>query len=257
MPALKLALPQPAIANWQTLPADLNAQRLPKHVAVIMDGNGRWAKKRGFPRMLGHREGVRSLKNLVQCCKDWGISALTVYAFSTENWRRPLEEVNFLMQLFEQVIWQELELLHREAVRLTFIGDLSVLTSSLQATLDHAMTLTAENQAVQLNVALNYGSRHEILRVCQAIAQMAQIGMLNPADVTETLFADFLDTANLPDPDLLIRTSGEMRLSNFLLWQMAYTELYCTNTLWPDFDRQEFYQALLAYQERDRRFGQV
>jgi undecaprenyl diphosphate synthase len=244
-------------SNWDHLPLDLNPMQLPKHVAVIMDGNGRWAQQRRLPRVMGHRQGVDTLKALVRCCQDWGVPNLTVYAFSTENWKRPAQEVDFLMQLFEQVIWQELELLHQEGVRLTFIGDRMTLPASLQATLDYGMHLTAGNQRIRLTVALNYGSRQELVRACQRLSAATQAGNLNPESITEEVLARCLDTADLPDPDLLIRTSGEMRLSNFLLWQLAYTEIYCTQTLWPDFDRSTFHQALLTYQARDRRFGQL
>ncbi|WP_156120527.1 isoprenyl transferase [Neosynechococcus sphagnicola] len=249
--------PQIPLSDWQLLPPDLDPQRLPNHVAVIMDGNGRWAQQRGFPRMMGHRRGVRTLKALVRCCQDWGIPSLTVYAFSTENWQRPLEEVNFLMQLFEQMLWQELAVMHQQGVHLQFIGDNSSLPPSLQAIMDYARQTTAGNRSFYLNVALNYGSRQEIVRACQAMGRQIQGGQLNPDEITENSFAQHLDTAAIADPDLLIRTSGELRLSNFLLWQLAYAEIYSTPILWPDFDRVEFYRALLAYQRRDRRFGRL
>lgn len=235
----------------------LDRQRLPQHIAIIMDGNGRWAKQRHLPRVLGHRQGVETLKRVVRDCKDLGIAALTVYAFSTENWQRPAEEVQFLMQLFEQVIWQELEHLNEQGVRLSFIGDLTALSPTLRSTLDYARCKTAANTAVRLNVALNYGGRQEILRACQKLSQAVQQGQLDPHHITEDLLAQHLDAANIPDPDLLIRTSGEMRLSNFLLWQLAYTEIYCTSVLWPDFSRETFYEALRTYQTRDRRFGKI
>ena len=240
-----------------SLPGDLDRQRLPKHVAAIMDGNGRWARQRGLPRMVGHRQGAIALKSLLRCCKDWGIESLTVYAFSTENWRRSGEEVNFLMVLFEHLLRKELAELHAEAVRLRFIGDLTRLPGSLQAEIEGAIEKTADNQAIQFNVAMNYGSRREMAHVCHQIAKQVQQGMLDPETIDETLIGQYLYTADLPDPDLLIRTSGEHRLSNFLLWQLAYTELYFTDALWPDFDRQEFHRALLAYQGRERRFGQI
>ncbi len=239
------------------LPADLDCQRLPKHVAAIMDGNGRWARQRSLPRVVGHRQGAIALKSLLRCCKDWGIESLTVYAFSTENWRRSGEEVNFLMVLFEHLLRKELVEMHAEAVRLRFIGELSSLPRSLQSEIEQAMTKTADNQAIQFNVAMNYGSRRELAQVCHQIAQHVQQGRLDPETIDETLVNQYLYTADLPDPDLLIRTSGERRLSNFLLWQLAYTELYFTDTLWPDFDRQEFHRALLAYQSRERRFGKT
>ncbi|MUG94688.1 isoprenyl transferase [Scytonema sp. UIC 10036] len=239
------------------LPLDIDPHRLPQHVAVIMDGNGRWANQRGLPRIAGHRQGAKTLKELLRCCKDWGIKALTAYAFSTENWRRPLEEVDFLMLLFEKLLRQELAQMHREGVRISFIGDLSILPTSLRAEIERSMAETLHNQALHFNVAVNYGSRSEITRACRQIAQLVQQGELSLEDVQENLIEQTLYTAGTPEPDLLIRTSGEMRLSNFLLWQMAYTELYFTDIFWPDFNRTAFHQALLSYQRRDRRFGQV
>ncbi|WP_193198561.1 isoprenyl transferase [Nostoc sp. MG11] len=239
------------------LPADLNPQKLPQHIAVIMDGNGRWATSRGLPRIAGHRQGAKTLKELLRCCKDWGISALTAYAFSTENWRRPTEEVDFLMLLFERLLRRELAQMHREGVRISFIGDLSILPKSLQAEIERSSAETLNNQAIHFTVAVNYGSRNEIMRACRQVAELVQQGELTAEGVNENLMEKFLYTADTPEPDLLIRTSGEMRLSNFLLWQMAYTEMYFTDILWPDFDREAFHQALLSYQGRDRRFGQV
>jgi undecaprenyl diphosphate synthase len=239
------------------LPLDLNPQYLPQHVAIIMDGNGRWATQRGLPRIAGHRQGARTLKELLRCCKDWGIKALTAYAFSTENWRRPTEEVDFLMLLFEKLLRRELAQMHKEGVRISFIGDLCALPDSLQLQMQRSMAETLNNQAIHFTVAVNYGSRNEITRVCRQVAQLAQQGELNPEDVNENLVEQYLYTAGTLSPDLLIRTSGEMRLSNFLLWQLAYTEMYFTDVLWPDFDREAFHQALLSYQKRDRRFGAV
>ncbi|MDX2230400.1 MAG: isoprenyl transferase [Leptolyngbyaceae cyanobacterium bins.349] len=239
------------------LPADLQQERLPRHVAVIMDGNGRWAKQRGLPRFMGHRRGVDALKNLLRCCRDWGVEALTAYAFSTENWGRPSEEVEFLMTLFERVLRQELREMMEENVRIRFVGNLQVLPRSLQSEIERAVEQTANNQGIQFTVATNYGGRQEILQACRAIAQKVQQGVLNPDEIDEALFGRHLYTAGICDPDLLIRTSGEMRISNFLLWQMAYAEIYVTETLWPDFDRHQFHQALSAYQQRERRFGKV
>ncbi len=241
----------------QELPADLDRDRLPDHVAVIMDGNGRWAKRQGLPRILGHRRGVDALKDLLRCCRDWGIKALTAYAFSTENWGRPLEEVDFLMTLFERVLRQELEEMMRENVRIKFVGNLLALPRSLQAEISRAVEATRNNPGIQFTVATNYGGRQEILQACRAIALQVQQGLIQPEDIDEALFESHLYTAGISDPDLLIRTSGEMRISNFLLWQVAYSELYITETLWPDFDREEFHVALRAYQQRDRRFGKV
>jgi undecaprenyl diphosphate synthase len=241
----------------QKLPSDLEQDRLPKHVAVIMDGNGRWAKRRGLPRIEGHRRGVDALKDLLRCCNDWGIQALTAYAFSTENWGRPLEEVDFLMALFERVLIRELQEMMKENVRIQFVGNLSVLPRSLQKEIERSTTETQSNAGIQFTVATNYGGRQEILQACRAIATQVQQGQLQPEEIDEALFSRHLYTANLCDPDLLIRTSGEMRLSNFLLWQIAYAEIYVTEAFWPDFDRAEFHRALSAYQKRERRFGKV
>jgi undecaprenyl diphosphate synthase len=239
------------------LPSDLDQERLPKHVAVIMDGNGRWAKRRGIPRIMGHRRGVDTLKRLLRCCDDWGIQALTAYAFSTENWGRPIEEVEFLMTLFERVLMRELQEMMEENVRIQFVGNLTALPQSLQNQIERAMTQTQKNTGIQFTVATNYGGREEILQACRAIATQVQQGEIQPEEIDETLFSRHLYTANIGDPDLLIRTSGEMRLSNFLLWQMAYAEFYITDAFWPDFDREAFHQALIAYQKRERRFGKV
>lgn len=239
------------------LPADLVRDRLPRHVAVIMDGNGRWAKQRGLPRIMGHRRGVDALKELLRCCKDWGVKALTAYAFSTENWGRPHEEVDFLMTLFERVLRQELREMVTEDVQIHFAGNLEALPSSLRAEIDRSMAETRHNTGIRFTVATNYGGRQEIVQACRAIAKQVQQGHVQPDDIDEALFEQYLYTAGTCDPDLLIRTSGEMRVSNFLLWQMAYSELYVTDTLWPDFDRSEFHRALSSYQSRDRRFGKV
>jgi undecaprenyl diphosphate synthase len=239
------------------LPADLDQERLPRHVAVIMDGNGRWAKRQGLPRIMGHRRGVDTLKDLLRCCKDWGVKALTAYAFSTENWGRPLEEVDFLMTLFERVLRQELREMMAEDVQIHFVGNLDALPRSLQAEIERSMLETQKNQGIQFTVATNYGGRQEIIHACRAIATQVQQGLLQPDQIDESIFERHLYTSGICDPDLLIRTSGEMRISNFLLWQVAYAELYVTETLWPDFDRAEFHRALCAYQQRDRRFGKV
>ena len=241
----------------QDLPPDLKQERLPRHVAVIMDGNGRWAKRQGRPRFMGHKAGVDALKDLLRCCKDWGIQALTAYAFSTENWGRPLEEVDFLMTLFERVLRRELREMMHENVQIQFVGNLNALPASLQAEIERSMADTQHNQGIQFTVATNYGGRQEILHACRAIAHQVQQGLLQPDEIDEALFERHLYTAGICDPDLLIRTSGEMRISNFLLWQMAYAEIYITETLWPDFDRTEFHRALFSYQQRERRFGKV
>jgi len=242
---------------WQSLPADVNPQRLPNHVAVIMDGNGRWAQSRGWPRFVGHQRGVDALKDLLRCCRDWGVGALTAYAFSSENWGRPQEEVNFLMTLFERVLRQELKEMMAENVQIRFVGNLNVLPVSLQAEIKHSMEKTKDNRGIKFTVATNYGGRQEIVQACRAIALEVKEGKLQPDDIDDTLFENHLYTAGISDPDLLIRTSGEMRISNFLLWQMAYAEIYVTDTFWPDFDRSQFHRALLSYQQRKRRFGKL
>lgn len=241
----------------QQLPADLDAERLPKHVAVIMDGNGRWAKLHGMPRFMGHRRGVDTLKDLLRCCRDWGIAALTVYAFSSENWGRPLEEVNFLMTLFERVLRQELQEMMEENVRINFVGNLESLPKSLQEEIGRSVENTRNNKGIHFTIATNYGGRQEIVQACRAIVEQVQQGLIQPEQIDEALFERHLYTSEVGDPDLLIRTSGEMRLSNFLLWQVAYSELYVTETLWPDFNREEFHYALRSYQKRERRFGKV
>ncbi|MEM8677177.1 MAG: isoprenyl transferase [Cyanobacteria bacterium P01_G01_bin.67] len=237
--------------------SEINRANLPQHVAVIMDGNGRWAKQRGLPRIEGHRRGATALKEMLRFCKDLGIKTLTAYAFSTENWSRPIGEVNFLMTLFEQLLRKELKEMEEEEVCINFIGDLNPLPQSLQQEMQRSMERTRENQGVFFNVAINYGSRKEMIQACRAIAHKVQQGELAANAIDEADITQHLYTAASPDPDLLIRTSGEMRLSNFLLWQLAYTEIYVTDTLWPDFNNQQFEQALRTFQQRDRRFGQV
>ncbi len=239
------------------LPATLDPTKIPQHVAAIMDGNGRWAQQQGLPRIAGHRQGANIVKLLLRCCKDWGIANFTVYAFSTENWGRPAAEVDFLMRLFEGLLESELGEMHAEGVRLRFLGDRSQVPATLQKMMDRSMEKTAHNRAVNFNVAINYGSRNEIATACKSIAKQVRLGELDPQDIDESLFARYLDTTGLPDPDLLIRTSGEQRLSNFLLWQLAYAEMYITKTHWPDFDTHEFTLAIADYQQRNRRFGKV
>ncbi|MEH1901990.1 isoprenyl transferase [Nostoc sp.] len=241
----------------QDLPTDLKRELLPQHVAVIMDGNGRWAKRQGLPRIMGHKRGVDALKDLLRCCQDWGIQALTAYAFSTENWKRPQEEVDFLMTLFQRVLRQELREMVEENVQIKFVGNLQDLPRSLQQEISRSMAETKDNRGIRFSVATNYGGRQEILQACQAIAKLVQQGLLQPDEIDQQVFESHLYTAGIADPDLLIRTSGEMRLSNFLLWQMAYGEIYITDTLWPDFNRAEFHRALCAYQLRERRFGKA
>jgi undecaprenyl diphosphate synthase len=241
----------------QPLPHQLDPARLPAHVAVIMDGNGRWARRRGLPRVMGHRAGVETLKRTLRLCSDWGIAALTAYAFSTENWSRPGEEVSFLMALFERVLERELESLEREQVRIRFLGDLEQLPEGLQSLISDATQRTAANTGIRFNVCTNYGGRAELVRAARRLAEQVARGDLDPAAIDEARFAAELHTAGEVDPDLLIRTSGEQRISNFLLWQLAYAELHITDVLWPDFDQSALLAALLDYQSRQRRFGGV
>lgn len=236
---------------------NLNLQKLPQHIAIIMDGNGRWAEKQGRNRIIGHRKGAENLKQILQCCKNWGIDTLTVYAFSTENWSRPKVEIEFLMSLFENMLDRELQEMHSQGVCLKFLGDITPLPQSLQKLIERSILKTQNNREISFNVALNYGSRQEIVRACRNLAKMVREGKLDPDAIDEGTLQNSLYTANFPDPDLLIRTSGEMRLSNFLLWQLAYTEFYLTDTLWPDFGIEEFKLALKEYSSRDRRFGKV
>lgn len=244
-------------AQLLTTSTNTNRVRLPQHVAVIMDGNGRWAKQKGLPRIEGHRRGAKTLKELLRYCKNLGIETLTAYAFSTENWGRPVGEVNFLMSLFERMLQKELKEMEEEEVCINFIGDLAPLPQSLQQEMLRSMERTKHNRGVFFNVAINYGSRHEMIDACKAIAQKVQQGQLSTDAIDEDTIAQHLYTSESSDPDLLIRTSGEMRLSNFMLWQLAYTEIYVTDTLWPDFDARQFDRAIESYQQRDRRFGKV
>ncbi len=247
------ANPQPLRA----VPSVLDPSRLPAHVAVIMDGNGRWARQRNLPRVMGHREGVEALKRTLRLCSDWGIGALTAYAFSTENWNRPGEEVSFLMTLFERVLARELEALDREQVRIRFLGDLEQLPHGLQELIASATRRTAENTGIHFNVCTNYGGRRELVQAARRLADQVARGELDPASIDEQAFAAELQTADEVDPDLLIRTSGEYRISNFLLWQLAYAEIHITDVLWPDFNEDALLRALSDYQNRQRRFGGV
>ena len=220
-----------------------------------MDGNGRWALSRGLPRVIGHRAGVEALKSTLRLCSDWGIQSLTAYAFSTENWSRPGEEVNFLMTLFEGVLQAELQALEAEQVRIRFLGDLNALPQKLQELIADATDRTAGNNGIHFNVCTNYGGRRELVRAAQRLAQRAAAGELDPVSIDENSIAAELFTAGEQDPDLLIRTSGEHRISNFLLWQLAYAEIHVTDVLWPDFDADALKAALLDFQRRHRRFG--
>ena len=239
------------------LPKDLDIHRMPNHIAVIMDGNGRWAKSKGLPRTIGHTAGVEALKSTLHLCSEWGIGALTVYAFSTENWSRPSEEVNFLMTLFESVLKRELTNLKLEEVKINFLGDLDPLPIALKKLIKESVESTAKNKGIHFNVCTNYGGRRELVRAAQKLAERSVKGELDPALIDENLFASELFTASEVDPDLLIRTSGEKRISNFLLWQLAYAEIHVTDVLWPDFNADSLTKALLDYQSRRRRFGGI
>lgn len=226
---------------------------IPTHVAVIMDGNGRWAAGRGLPRLAGHRAGTENLRRIIRACVEFGIKYLTIYAFSTENWGRPQEEVDGLLHILEDVIDRELAELHEEGVRLRHIGHLDPLNPNLREKIQNAIELTRDNTVLNLNLAFNYGGRDEI--VC-AIRDMIRDG-IQPDEVNIDLVDHYLFTNGMPDPDLIIRTSGEMRISNFLIWQAAYSEWYFTPSYWPDFDREELYKALVDYSTRERRFGKL
>ncbi len=229
----------------------------PKHVAIILDGNGRWAKKRGLPRMMGHNEGVKTVKEIVTASAEAGVEYLTIYAFSKQNWGRPGEEVSALMKLLLITAQKEIQELHRNNVRLLVIGDKNDLPNDVRIVLEEGEKLTKDNKLLTLIVALSYGSRNEILRATRTLAEEVKRGDLDLNDIDETLFSSKLDTADVPDPDLLIRTSGEYRISNYLLWQMAYAEFFFAEELWPDFHRQEYYRALMSYMNRERRFGKT
>ena len=228
---------------------------VPRHVAIIMDGNGRWAKARGLPRAAGHRQGAEAARKVLRAAGEAGVACLTLYAFSSENWRRPQDEINDLMGLLRFYITRELEALHREGVRLKILGDLSAFQPDIAKLVEQALERTAGNQRMTLAIALNYGSRAELVQAARRLAERAAAGEIRPADVDEALVEASLDTAGLPPLDLLVRTSGEQRLSNFLLWQAAYAELLFVDTLWPDFDGEALRSALNDYAGRERRFG--
>ena len=233
------------------------AGEIPRHIAVIMDGNGRWAKERGLPRIAGHREGVESVRDIVEACGQLGVRFLTLYAFSTENWKRPQDEVSLLMRLLLTALRDETDRLHNNNVRLRMIGDIDALPTEVQSELREAATRTAANTGLTLTLALSYSGRWEITQAIRAIAHDVQSGRLKPEEITEQSISRYLTTEDIPDPDLLVRTSGELRLSNFLLWQVAYTELYITPGYWPAFRRNALYAAIDEYQRRERRFGMV
>ncbi len=228
---------------------------LPSHIAVIMDGNGRWAKKRGLPRVMGHRAGMKAVKEIIKSCRELGIKYLTLYAFSSENWKRPKAEVDALMRFLEEYIDKELRSFIKNGIRLNFIGRMGALPDFVRPKLKKAMEATADCGNMTLNVALNYSGRDEIVDAAKKFASQVKAGKLGADDLDEGSFSGFLYTAGQPDPDLLIRTSGEMRISNFLLWQISYAELYVTPKLWPDFRRGDLIDAINEYRKRERRFG--
>lgn len=230
---------------------------LPRHVAIIMDGNGRWARKRDLPRTAGHEAGLQKVRAITEECGRLGIPYLTLFAFSTENWKRPAQEVSYLMNLFYQSLQQVTEELHSQEVRIRFLGLIDGLPAKLRTLIKEVERQTAVNRRLTLNLAINYGGRSEIVEAVRQLVKEAQQQSLKPEEITEERLAGYLFTAGQPDPDLLIRTSGEQRISNFLLWQTAYTEFYFTDTLWPDFGPAEFREALLAYKKRSRRFGGI
>lgn len=241
----------------QAITDTIDPHNLPQHVAIIMDGNGRWAKNQGLDRTFGHQNAIKSVRSAIESCGDLGIPYLTLFAFSTENWNRPKLEVAFLMKLLSKTIASEIQELHEKGIRLMVIGETEPLPDYVKKPLQKAIDLTKDNKKATLNIALNYGSQAEILRATQKIAQKVQDGELSPNDINFSIFEENLYTHNIPQVDLLIRTSGEFRISNFLLWQIAYAELYFTDVLWPDFRKEHFLDAISNFSKRERRFGKT
>jgi len=235
----------------------IDKQKLPKHVAIIMDGNGRWATRKGLPRSFGHKQGVSVLKKILKVSKNLGCKVITVYAFSTENWTRPTKEVDFLINLFSEVLRNEIEEIHEESTKIKFIGDLTPFPETLKKIISSSESLTENNNKFLLNVCVNYGGRQEIVKVAKELALKSSSGEIKPSEVNEELFNSELLTQGIKDPELLIRTSGEKKISNFLLWQLAYSEIYISDVLWPDFNEFEFFKAIIDYQSRNRRFGGI
>ena len=231
--------------------------RLPRHVAIIMDGNGRWAKKRGLPRTAGHAAGAETFRTIATYAKEIGLDYLTVYAFSTENWKRPVEEVSAIMGLLKKYLLEAIQKMERDRVKMEFFGDLSPLKPELRQLCQRTREISSRYEGCQVNICLNYGGRDELLRAARAFAADCMAGKADPAQLSEEGLSRYLYSAGIPDPDLIIRPSGEQRLSNFLLWQAAYSELYFTDVLWPDFSKEELLRAIAVYQSRDRRFGGV
>ena len=236
---------------------NINVNNVPEHIAIIMDGNGRWAKERGLPRIAGHREGINSVREITRICGEIGVKYLTLFTFSTENWNRPKKEVNALMMLLLSTIKNEIKELHKNNVKFSAIGNISVLPKGTINEIKEGIELTINNSGLNLILALNYGSRQEILNAVKNIVDEAKTGNIDSISIDEEFFSSFLDTKTVPDPDLLIRTSGELRISNFLLWQSAYTEMYLTDTYWPSFREEELLKAILDFQNRERRFGKT
>ena len=239
------------------LSLEIDKLRIPNHIAVIMDGNGRWGVNKGLTRSHGHNKGVTVLKNIIKVSKKLGVKVLSVYAFSTENWTRPLEEVKFLLNLFDKVLEKELDELNKELIKIKFIGDLSPFSEDLRKKFTEAENITKNNDEFTLNVCANYGGRQELVKVAKELSRKSISGEIKPDQINEEMFESHLLTCDVQDPDLLIRTSGEKRISNFLLWQLAYSEIYITDVLWPEFDENEFYKAIIDYQARNRRFGGI
>ncbi len=240
-----------------SLKEKLNSEKLPRHIAIIMDGNGRWAKEKGKDRLFGHYNGVESVRNIVEGCAELEIGYLTLYAFSTENWDRPKDEVSGLMELLVQTIRQEVATLNKNNIRLHVIGNIEMLPASAHKELDEACEETKKNTGLNLIMALSYSSRWEIINAVKNLGEEIKNGKLQPEKISDEVFKKYLCTASFPDPELMIRTSGEYRISNFLLYQLAYSELYFTDTLWPDFRKENLYEALIDYQNRERRFGKT
>lgn len=239
------------------LKKEIDPNNIPKHVAIIMDGNGRWAKERFLPRTAGHNEGLKRVQEIVEVAADIGIKYLSLYAFSTENWKRPRKEIDNLMKLLNYYIKTELKRIHENNVKIQTMGDISMLPESSKKEVERAKLLTRNNSKMTLNIGLNYGGRHEIVRAIKNLVDEINKGNLGKEDIDEDLISSFLYTNEIPDPDLLIRPSGELRLSNFMLYQIAYTEFWFSNILWPDFKETDFYRAIIDYQKRDRRFGGI
>ena len=236
---------------------DMSEMKIPNHVAIILDGNGRWAKKRLMPRNYGHAKGAKTVEKICEEAWDIGIKYLTVYAFSTENWKRPQDEVDALMKLLKNYLKDCIERSNSNDMRVRVIGDKTALSDEIREKIEELEEMTKDNKGLNFTIAINYGSRDEMVRAMKKMAADVKEGKVSPEELTETTFEDYLDTKGIPDPDLLIRTSGEQRLSNYLLWQLAYTEFYFTDVLWPDFSKKDLEQAVLAYNKRDRRFGKV